>query len=104
MYCQCMRDVSWMYYVSNSHVSLMYYGCIGRCTPHLCFPPYAAHHLFRTQPSRASSFGHQQAVGLAPHALLGSVQQKQLLVRHPHGDPTLHAPGLTHWAAVGDQT
>ena len=30
------------------------------------------------------------------HALLGAVQQKPLLGRHPHGAPTLHAPGLTH--------
>ena len=46
MYCVCIRDVSWMYYDCNIHVSLMYYGCIGSCAPHLCFPPYSAHHLF----------------------------------------------------------
>ena len=66
MYCVCIRDVSWMYYDGNIHVSLMYYGCIGSCTPHLCFPPYSAHHLFGAQPIRASSFGHQQPMGLAP--------------------------------------
>ena len=38
------------------------------------------------------------------HALLGAVLQKLLLVRHPHGPPALHAPGLRHWAAVGGQT
>ena len=65
-HCQCIANVSWMYYVSNSHVSLMYCGCIGCCTLHLCFPPYSAHHLFGAQPMRASSFGHQQPMGLAP--------------------------------------
>ena len=131
MYCQCIRDVSWMYFVSNSHVSLMYFGCIESCAPHLCFHSYSAHHLFGAQPIRASSFGHQQPMGLAPggwgqpwhgstrhhhqcflacrawmfqHALLGAVQQKPLLVRHPHGAPALHAPGLTHWSDVGGQT
>ena len=49
MYCQCIQDVSWMYYEGNIHVSLMYYGCIGTCTSHLCFPPYSAHHLFGAQ-------------------------------------------------------
>ena len=38
------------------------------------------------------------------HALLGAVQQNPPLVRHPHGAPTLHAPGLTHWAALRGQT
>ena len=38
------------------------------------------------------------------HALLGAVQQNPPLGRHPHGAPTLHAPGLTHWSAVGGQT
>ncbi len=136
MYFQCIRDVSWMYYDGNVHVSLVYYGCIGSCNPHLYFPPYFAHHLFGAQPIRASRFGHQQPMGLAAlapvgwgqprhgstrhafwqtehacssriqHALLGAVLQKLLLVRHLHGTPTLHAPGLTRrrWAAVGDQT
>ena len=66
MYCQCIRNVSWMYYVSTDHVSFMYYGCIWSCTPHLCFPPYSAHHLFGAQPIRASSFGNQQPMGMAP--------------------------------------
>jgi hypothetical protein len=38
------------------------------------------------------------------HALLGAVLQKLLMVRHLHWAPTLHAPGLRHWAAVGGQT
>ena len=38
------------------------------------------------------------------HALLGAVQQNPPLVRHPHGAPALHAPGLTHWAALRGQT
>ena len=65
-YFQCIQDVSWMYYEGNIHVSLMYYGCIGTCTSHLCFPPYSTHHLFGAQPIRASSFGHQQPMDLAP--------------------------------------
>ena len=66
MYCVCIRDAAWMYYDCNIHVSLMYYGCIGSCTPHLCFPPYSSHHLLGAQPIRVSSFGHQQPMGLAP--------------------------------------
>jgi hypothetical protein len=126
MYCQCIRNVSWMYYICNSHVYLMYYGCIGSCTPHLCFPPYSAHHLSGAQPMRASSFGNQQPMGLAPggwgwpwhgstrHAFWPAghecssmpcaVQQNPPLGRHPHGAPALNAPGLTHWSAVGGQT
>ena len=61
-----MYQGSWMYYDCNNHVSLMYYGCIGSFTLHLCFPPYSAHHLFGAQPIRASRFGHQQPMGLAP--------------------------------------
>ena len=125
-----IRDVSWMYSICNSHVSLMYYWCIGCCTSHLCFPPYSAHHLSGAQPIRASSFGNQQPMGLAPatwrvgmamawqhrtcflacrawmfqHALLGAVQQNPPLGRQPHGAPALNAPGLTHWSAVGGQT
>ncbi len=38
------------------------------------------------------------------HALLGAALQEPLLVRHPHGAPTLLAPGLTRWAAVGGKT
>ena len=66
MYCQCIQNVSWMYYDCNIHVYLMYYECIRSCAPHLCFPPYSAHHLFGAQPIRLSSFGHQQPMGLAP--------------------------------------
>ena len=66
MYCPCIGYVSTMYYAGNIDVFLMYYGCIGGCTPHLCFPPYSAHHLFGSQPIRASSFGHQQPMGMAP--------------------------------------
>ena len=51
-----------MHYDGNIHVSLMYYGCIGSCAPHLCFPPYSSHHLFGAQPIRVSSFGHQPPV------------------------------------------
>jgi hypothetical protein len=32
---QCIRNVSWVYYECNNHVSLMYYGCIGICALHL---------------------------------------------------------------------
>ena len=38
------------------------------------------------------------------HAQLGALQQKPLLGRHPDGAPTVQAPDLTYWAAVGGQT
>ncbi len=43
----------------------MYYWCIGSCTLHSCFPSYSGHHLSGAQPIRASSFWHQQAMGMA---------------------------------------
>ncbi len=81
MYCQCILDVSWswMYYDAINHVYLMYYRCIGSCTPHLCFPPYSTHHLFGAQPFRVSSFCHQQPMGLAP---VGCKQPRHGSTRH----------------------
>ena len=38
------------------------------------------------------------------HAQLGALQQKPLLGMHPDGAPTVQAPDLTYWAAVGGQT
>ena len=89
MYFTCIANVSWMYYDGNIHVSLMYYGCIGSFTPHLCFPPYSAHHLFGAQPIRASSFGHQQPMGLAP---VGWGQPWHGSTRHAFGRQGMHVP------------
>jgi hypothetical protein len=35
------------------------------------------------------------------HVQLDALQQKPLLGRHPDGAPTVQAPDLTYWAAVG---
>ena len=129
---QCIRDVSWVYYECNNRVSLMYYWCIRTCTLHSCFPSYPGHHLSGAQPIRASSFWHQQPMGMAPggwgqpwhgstrhassfwqagHAhssmpswVLCSRNHSWADCRHPDGAPKVEAPDLTYWAAVGGQT
>ena len=130
MRCQCIRDVSWMKCGCKLPVITLYYGCIGSCTLHSCFPSYSVHHLSGAQPIRASSFWHQQPMGMAPggwgqpwhgstrHAFLQAGHAHSSMpswvlcsrnhswagCRHPDGAPKVEAPDLTYWAAVEGQT
>ena len=131
MHCKCIKEVSWMYCGCNSLVSLMYYGCIRSCTLQWAYTPVFLHTLAITfmgpSPSGHPVFGISRpwvwllgggySHGMAApgmlfagractfqHAQLGALQQKPLLGRHPDGAPTVQAPDLTYWAAVGGQT
>jgi len=66
----------------------MYYWCIRTCTLHSCFPSYPGHHLSGAQPIRASSFWHQQPMGMAPggwgQPWHGSTRHAFLQAGHAH--------------------
>ena len=103
---QCIRNVSWVYYECNNLVSLMYYWCIRTCTLSSCFPSYPGHHLSGAQPIRASSFWHQQPMGMAPggwgQPWHGSTRHAFLQAGHAHSSMPSWVPcSRNHsWACI----
>ena len=132
MHLMCAANVSGMYHGCIMMIITMCLSCIigvywnlyptplfstmlcpslfwGPAYPGIQFQASAAHGSCSRWLGLAMAWQHQKCcfADLAckfQHSVLDAVLQISLLVRHPHGTPTLHAPGLTHWAALGGQT
>ena len=113
----CKKKLMLLAYVLNQYYLLIFLSVcaaqvsqdVSHILGHLQFWESAAHGSGSWRVGTAMAWQHQTCflacrAWMFQHALLGAVQQNPPLGRHPHGAPTLHAPGLTHWSAVGGQT